>query len=75
VWVDKNPVGGTADDREELEAELLAKEIPSGDTVKPVAGYLYFPVPTKTNKRTKYELHYSRGGQIFTLPLPGPTKK
>lgn len=50
-----------------LEDKLRAMELPAGQTQRPVAGYLYFPVP---RQKTKLVLEYSRNGERVSLPVP-----
>jgi len=53
-----------------LEDKLAAKALPEGKTSHPIAGYLYFPQPTKKAKDGKLELTYSKDGTSFALSLP-----
>jgi hypothetical protein len=53
-----------------LEDKLAAKELPEGKTGRAVAGYLYFPQPTKKLKDAKLELTYSKDGTSVALSLP-----
>jgi hypothetical protein len=62
------PDPGTSQaDRRTMEMELREKGLPEGNTMTPVAGYLYFAVPQK--KRVKYQLEYMLGGNKVVLPL------
>jgi hypothetical protein len=54
-------------DRRTMELELREKGLPEGNTMTPVAGYLYFAVPQK--KRAKYQLEYMLNGNKVVLPL------
>lgn len=54
-------------DRRTMELELKEKGLPPGNTMTPVAGYLYFAVPQK--KRVKYQLEYMLNGNKVVLPL------
>lgn len=57
--------------RMSLELELSGKGLPEGNTAAPVAGYLYFPLSTKKQKKSpSYQLEYTLGGQKLALPLP-----
>jgi len=49
--------------------ELKAKCLPETSTDKPVAGYLYFPVPDKRKGDNEYELEYRAQRVSMTLPL------
>jgi hypothetical protein len=62
------PDPGTSQaDRRTMEMELREKGLPEGNTMAPVAGYLYFAVPQK--KRVKYQLEYMLNGNKVVLPL------
>lgn len=54
-------------DRRTMTLELREKGLPEGNTMSPVAGYLYFPVPQK--KKVKYQLEYMLNGKKVVLPL------
>jgi hypothetical protein len=60
--------GGTDADRKVMETELDEKSLPEGAVVKPVAGYLYFPLAKKA-KNARYELEYTLNGTKVVLPL------
>ena len=72
VGIDKKPVGGTEADRKTMETELRDKQLPPGEAKQPIAGYLYFPVPSKKTKG-KYELLYLRNGEMVSLALNAPS--
>lgn len=72
VGIGSKQVGGTEADRKTMETELRDKQLPQGRADKPVAGYLYFPVPSK-KVRGNYELQYSREGQKVSVPLNTPS--
>lgn len=72
VGIGSKQVGGTEADRKTMETELREKQLPQGQANKPVAGYLYFPVPSKKVKGN-YELQYLREGQKVTVPLNTPS--
>ena len=59
-------------DRGVMRAELSDKALPDGPVVKPVAGYLYFPAPSKKKDSGVFELNYygSSGKAHLFLPLP-----
>jgi hypothetical protein len=57
----------TDSDRHTMETELRDKQLKNGDTAKPVAGYLYFPLATKD--KVTYELRYRDGNSISILRL------
>jgi hypothetical protein len=70
VGIGKPPVpdqGTSQADRRTMELELREKGLPEGNTISPVAGYLYFAVPQK--KRVKYQLEYVLNGNKVVLPL------
>ena len=68
VGVDKSPsAAGTDSDRQTMEIELLDKELKDAEVSKPVAGYLYFPIPTK--QRVEYQLEYHGTDAVTSLPL------
>jgi len=54
-------------DRRTMQLELNEKGLPEGNTMSPVAGYLYFSVPPK--KKVKYQLEYTLNGNKVVLPL------
>jgi hypothetical protein len=49
---------------------LHARALPEGPAVRPVAGYLYFPLPSKKRKSVPVELQYLKDGVLVSLPLP-----
>ncbi len=53
-----------------IEAKALDRALPLGQTARPVAGYLYFPVSSKKAKAASLELTYSRDSASIRLPLP-----
>jgi hypothetical protein len=61
---------GSADRIYELEGKLQTFELPEGPATRPVAGYLYFPIPPKMPKSTKLTVEYSRSGERVELSLP-----
>ena len=64
-------------DRDQLLAELTAREFPETKTSAPVAGYLYFPRPDVKPKIGSYELSYTpsdRSGERIVLQVPAKTK-
>jgi hypothetical protein len=68
VGVDKSPSAATTDsDRQTMEMELLDKELKDAEVSKPVAGYLYFPIPTK--QKVEYQLEYHGTDAVTSLPL------
>lgn len=54
-------------DRRTMTLELREKGLPEGNTMSPVAGYLYFSVPQK--KKVKYQLEYMLNGKKVVLAL------
>ena len=64
-----NPAASTDADRHTMETELRDKVLPEGEQLKPVAGYLYFPIATKD--KISYQLEYKAAdGAKVVLPLP-----
>jgi len=64
-------------DRDQLLAELTAREFPETKATTPVAGYLYFPKPDAKPKSGSYELTYTpadRSGERIVLQVPAKTK-
>ncbi len=49
--------------------ELWEKSLPDGKTVRPVAGYLYFPKPARKAKDAAWELRYENADGKTRLPL------
>jgi hypothetical protein len=73
VGIGSTQKGGTDADKPVMETELREKSLPAGETDKPVAGYLYFPV--STTKKVTYELQYSADGQaVVRIPLKAPAE-
>ena len=72
VGVGDKQIGGTEADRKTMETELRDKELPSGEAKQPVAGYLYFPVPSRKSKGN-YELQYLKNGEKVSLALNTPS--
>jgi hypothetical protein len=71
VGIDKKQVGGTEADRKTMETELRDKQLPPGEAKQPIAGYLYFPVPSKKMKGNYELLYVSNGGRV-SLALNTP---
>jgi hypothetical protein len=68
VGVDKSTSAATTgSDRQTMETELLDKELKDAEVSKPVAGYLYFPIPTK--QKVDYQLEYRGTDAVASLPL------
>jgi hypothetical protein len=55
-----------------MAAELKDKQLPDGSTAKPVAGYVYFPVPD--NPKVTLALEYRGPAGNFTIPLPSASR-
>ncbi len=53
-----------------LSQDLWEKSLPDGKTVHPVAGYLYFPKPSRKAKDASWELRYENADGKTRLPLP-----
>lgn len=71
------PVGAPGPDpqtreknRETMRMELEDQSLPEGKINKPVAGYLYFPLPTDKRRNVAYELHYNGANGRVKLPFP-----
>lgn len=57
--------------RDDLETLLSAKALPPGQTVQPIAGYLYFPKPAARHKSDSYELAwYGPDGTVKVILKP-----
>lgn len=54
-------------DRKTMATELKDKQLPDGSTAKPVAGYVYFPVPD--DPKVTLALEYRGPAGNFTIPL------
>jgi hypothetical protein len=61
-------------DPQVFEANVRARALPEGPAVRPVAGYLYFPLPSRKAKSGPVELRYLKDGVLATLPIPAPTR-
>ncbi len=71
VGIGRRQSNGTSEaDRKTMETELKDKSLPLENVAKPVAGYLYFPLPS--NKTAAYELEYMANGETVKLALPVP---
>jgi hypothetical protein len=55
-------------DRDVMQTELEEKALPSGPAAKPIAGYLYFPLPAR-KKVVVEELSFERDGKTIRVPL------
>jgi len=53
-----------------FEAKMRASALPEGPAVRPVAGYLYFAIPSKKRKSGPLELQYLKDGVVVSLPIP-----
>ena len=53
----------------EIAQDLWSKSLPDGKTSQPVAGYLYFPKPSKKDKDAAWELWYNTDAGRVRLPL------
>jgi hypothetical protein len=65
----------TGRDRATVEQELLDKALPEGPTRRPVAGYLYFPKPSKKTKNASCEITFYGEPEKIRLLLASPTGK
>ena len=52
-----------------ISQDLWEKSLPDGKTVHAVAGYLYFPKPTKKAKDAAWELRYENTDAKVKLAL------
>ena len=64
--------GGSQQDRQNLEYQLMDRSLGEGRTSAPVAGYLYFPIASlKKLPANTYQLQYfGDAGQKVDLPVP-----
>jgi len=71
------PSGSPSADRDRgiTEQELLDRALPEGPTRRPVAGYLYFPKPSKKIKNASFEMTYYGDPDKIRLVLPPPPGK
>jgi hypothetical protein len=53
-----------------ISQDLWEKSLPDGKTVHAVAGYLYFPKPSRKAKNASWELRYENADGKTRLPLP-----
>ncbi len=58
----------------DIERDLVDKELATGKTTVPVAGYLYFAKPKQKQKNPTYDLTYRGAGESIHLALPAPAK-
>jgi hypothetical protein len=61
--------------RNQIEQELWQKSLPDGKTLKPVAGYLYFPKPSGKAKNAAWVLRWDNAGKRVKLALENPSKR
>lgn len=54
--------------------ELIDKELATGKTTVPVAGYLYFAKPKQKQKNPVFDLTYRGSGEAVHLAIPATTK-
>lgn len=67
------PRPGSSDrDRRTMELELGEKGLPEGTASAPVAGYLYFTLPSgkEKDKKAAHQLEYTLNGEKVVLQLP-----
>jgi hypothetical protein len=62
------PGSNTEADRKTMESELNDKSLHEGESSKPVAGYIYFPVTGKKSKAS-YQLEFTFDGEKILLNL------
>ena len=60
--------------RSTMEAELTDKSLPDGRITNPVAGYLYFPLPSGKKKYTVSTLEFRGDDASIEVIFPGPRK-
>ena len=71
--------GATDVDRSTMQSELWDKSLPQGEIRKPVAGYLYFPMPADQKKSGSasgkaFELVMHSQDAKIRVALANPTK-
>lgn len=59
-----------AKDPADVEHDLVDKELATGKTTVPVAGYLYFAKPKQKQKNPPYDLTYRGAGESIHLAIP-----
>ncbi len=59
----------TEKDRVAMETELAEKGLPEGSASVPVAGYVYFPLPSR-KKNSTLRLEYRVNGETISLAFP-----
>jgi hypothetical protein len=65
-----NPQPSSGQYSNTVSQDLWEKGLPDGKTPRAVAGYLYFPKPSKKIKDAALELHYENADTKVRLPLP-----
>jgi len=60
--------------RDQLEQQLWAKSLPDGKTSVAVAGYLYFPKPSKKSKNDPWVLRWETTAGKVKIVIPNPGK-
>ena len=66
----RKPSGAAADyERHNIEVGLGGKGLPEGNASGPVAGYLYFELPSKKDKKANYQLEYQPNAEKVVLQL------
>jgi hypothetical protein len=74
------PAGGqrfpaaSASNRDQLEQKLWGKSLPDGKTAADVAGYLYFPKPSKKSKIDTWVLRWENTAGKVKIVIPNPGK-
>jgi len=58
----------------DIERDLVDKELATGKTTVPVAGYLYFAKPKQKQKSPSYDLTYRGAGDAIHMAIPAATK-
>lgn len=59
-------------DPDDIEHDMVDKELATGMTTVPVAGYLYFAKPRQKQKNPSYDLTYRGAGAVVHMALPSP---
>src|SRR5437660_988473 len=72
----RQPAPGSTDrDRYTMEQELSDKALPEGAASRPVAGYLYFPMPAHKKASDVTALEYNGSAGKVHVNIPAPSKR
>jgi hypothetical protein len=69
VAIGSGSPASTEKDREVMETELSDKGLPEGESARPVAGYVYFPM-MQGKKKATYQVEYELSGNKILLEFP-----